>query len=84
MIVGIDVGGTFTDIVFFDGRMLCHEKIPSIPHAPHEAVREGIALLGDRKITISSKSMVTLAEGDRFYKETAGGGGWGKKSTKKR
>jgi N-methylhydantoinase A len=50
MIVGIDVGGTFTDIVFFDGRRLCHEKIPSIPHAPHEAVREGIALLGDRKI----------------------------------
>jgi N-methylhydantoinase A len=84
MIVGIDVGGTFTDIVFFDGRRLHHEKIPSIPHAPHEAVREGIALLGDRKIIVTSESTATLAEGDRFYIETAGGGGWGKKSRVKR
>jgi N-methylhydantoinase B/oxoprolinase/acetone carboxylase alpha subunit len=38
----------------------------------------------EEKITVSSKSTVTLAEGDRFYIETAGGGGWGKKSRVRR
>lgn len=36
-----------------------------------------------KKIVVSSKSTVTLVERDRFYIETAGGGGWGRKSRKK-
>src|SRR5690606_22215642 len=41
--VGADSGGTFTDIVGTDGRIL---KIPSTPHDPGDAVREGIGHLG--------------------------------------
>jgi N-methylhydantoinase A len=43
-LVGIDVGGTFTDLVFTDtasGRILIH-KVPSTPHDPGEAVVAGI------------------------------------------
>lgn len=38
--VGVDVGGTFTDMVYFDeiGGTLKATKIPSTPHAPEEAV----------------------------------------------
>jgi len=45
--VGADSGGTFTDIVGTDGRIL---KIPSTPHDPGDAVREGIGhLAGGRR-----------------------------------
>ena len=42
-IVGIDVGGTFTDIaVLQDGKLTIH-KLPSTPADPAEGVRRGIA-----------------------------------------
>jgi N-methylhydantoinase A len=45
--VGVDVGGTFTDLMLFDeesGRYWRH-KTPSTPHDPSEAVLSGIAAI---------------------------------------
>jgi N-methylhydantoinase A/oxoprolinase/acetone carboxylase beta subunit len=36
--IGVDTGGTFTDVVFDDGRIA---KVPSTPHDPAVAVRTG-------------------------------------------
>jgi N-methylhydantoinase A/oxoprolinase/acetone carboxylase beta subunit len=41
--VGVDTGGTFTDLVAEDGRTA---KVPSTPSDPGRAVREGLAVLG--------------------------------------
>ena len=44
--IGIDVGGTFTDINLFDeasGRLAVH-KVPSTPRDPSQAIVEGVAL----------------------------------------
>jgi N-methylhydantoinase A len=46
MWLGIDTGGTFTDFVLFDGRELRVHKVLSTPHAPEEAILQGIADLG--------------------------------------
>ena len=45
--IGVDVGGTFTDIVCFDEDRseLKLLKVPSNPAEPHRAVVEGIARL---------------------------------------
>ena len=45
--LGADSGGTFTDVVGTDGRIL---KIPSTPHDPGAAVREGIERLAGRRV----------------------------------
>ena len=42
MRVGVDTGGTFTDVVADDGRIA---KVPSTPHDPGEAVRRGVDAL---------------------------------------
>ena len=45
--IGIDVGGTFTDLFLFEeasGRTIRH-KLPSTPDAPHIAPIEGIKKL---------------------------------------
>ena len=42
MRVGVDTGGTFTDVVADDGRIV---KTPSTPADPGEAVQSGIAAL---------------------------------------
>lgn len=43
LVVGIDVGGTFTDFVLIDGesRELIIDKVPSTPHDPGQAVLNG-------------------------------------------
>jgi N-methylhydantoinase A len=48
--VGIDVGGTFTDIVLQDeaGRM-AHGKVPSIPGNESQAVINALALMAERE-----------------------------------
>ena len=48
IIVGIDTGGTFTDLVaLIDGQLRVH-KLPSTPHNPAEGVFQGLeALLGE-------------------------------------
>jgi N-methylhydantoinase A len=48
--VGIDVGGTFTDLVAVDrqsGEIVTH-KVPSTPQKPHHAVIEALAALSAR------------------------------------
>jgi len=45
-LIGIDTGGTFTDFVLFDQGQLQIHKILSTPHAPEEAILQGIADLG--------------------------------------
>jgi len=40
MWLGSDTGGTFTDLVAADGRIL---KVPSTPADPGRAIRDGIA-----------------------------------------
>ena len=40
--VGVDTGGTFTDVVSCDGRELRMDKLPSTPAAPDDAVVAGV------------------------------------------
>jgi N-methylhydantoinase A len=47
-LLGVDTGGTFTDLVLIDGREVRTHKLPSTPDDPSRAVLEGIRhLLGD-------------------------------------
>ncbi|MGI9227862.1 MAG: hydantoinase/oxoprolinase N-terminal domain-containing protein, partial [Gammaproteobacteria bacterium] len=45
-ILGVDTGGTFTDLVYFDGQNLHVHKELSIPSAPERAILNGITALG--------------------------------------
>ncbi len=46
--IGVDIGGTFTDLVLLDAGGTCFSrKVPSTPADPAEAVIEGIALILD-------------------------------------
>src|SRR5688572_7681427 len=40
--IGVDVGGTFTDLVAFDGQVLRVVKVPSTPPDFHRAVIEAV------------------------------------------
>jgi len=44
--IGVDTGGTFTDLVLVDGGRVQSEKLPSTPDDPSRAVLAGIASLG--------------------------------------
>lgn len=46
MLLGVDTGGTFTDFVLFDGECLRVHKVLSTPHAPEQAILQGVAELG--------------------------------------
>src|SRR5947209_8087769 len=51
LVVGIDVGGTFTDAVVLDGtagRLLHAFKVPSTPGAPDRAVLDCLATIAAR------------------------------------
>jgi N-methylhydantoinase A len=51
--IGVDIGGTFTDLVLLDTRdgRLFNGKILTTPHAPEQAVLEGVArLLADHGV----------------------------------
>jgi N-methylhydantoinase A len=45
-ILGIDTGGTFTDFVLYDNGELRIHKVLSSPHAPEQAILQGITELG--------------------------------------
>jgi len=45
-LLGVDTGGTFTDFVLFDGEQLKIHKVLSTPHAPEEAIIQGVTELG--------------------------------------
>lgn len=58
MRIGADTGGTFSDLVSDDGRML---KVLSTPSAPDDAVREGVQELvvgGDRAVLLAHGTTV--------------------------
>jgi N-methylhydantoinase A len=58
--LGVDVGGTFTDLVIYDrtsGRVTV-DKVPSTPHDPSEAIITGIERLG-----LDLRSVEKLAHG---------------------
>ena len=40
--LGVDTGGTFTDFVLFDGASLRVHTVLSTPHAPVQAILQGI------------------------------------------
>ena len=46
MLLGIDTGGTFTDFVFYNGKQIAIHKVLSTPHAPEEAILQGMAEMG--------------------------------------
>ncbi len=45
-LIGIDMGGTFTDFVLYDGGRLRVHKVLSTPRAPEEAILKGIREMG--------------------------------------
>ena len=49
MRIGVDSGGTFTDVVAVDGRL---HKVPSTPSDPGEAVRSGAAVLAEGRLRL--------------------------------
>jgi len=58
--LGIDTGGTFTDFVLYDGSAVRTHKVLSTPHAPEEAILQGIRELGveSQELTIVHGSTV--------------------------
>lgn len=51
MLVGVDIGGTFTDLcASVDGRLRVH-KVPSTPHDPAQAMLAGLAALSPDGLT---------------------------------
>lgn len=49
LLLGADIGGTFTDLVWWDGEVLRTAKLPSTPEAPERALLAGIGALGARR-----------------------------------
>ncbi len=45
-VLGVDTGGTFTDFVYYEKGQLTIHKVLSTPHAPEQAILQGIAELG--------------------------------------
>ena len=55
IVLGVDIGGTFTDFVLFDGKEIKVHKVMSTPHNPAEAVFNGI-----RTFKVSKKQMCVV------------------------
>ena len=62
--IGVDVGGTFTDLYFSDDEVgaVVIEKVPSTPDDPSRAVIDGLNRL-------VAKAGTSLAEIDRVTKD---------------
>jgi len=45
-VLGVDTGGTFTDFVYYQQGRLAIHKVLSTPHAPEQAILQGIKELG--------------------------------------
>lgn len=55
LLLGVDTGGTFTDFVLIDGNQVRIHKRPSTPHAPEQAILDGIAALGLQQAMASGR-----------------------------
>ncbi|MBT5664068.1 MAG: hydantoinase/oxoprolinase family protein, partial [Rhodospirillaceae bacterium] len=62
--VGVDVGGTFTDLTLFDetSAVLSYHKVPSTPHDPSLAIEQGVGELLDRE-GVAADDVVYLGHG---------------------
>ena len=61
-VVGIDVGGTFTDVaVLSDGQLSVH-KLPSTPDDPSRGVQQGIADVGVLALEDAETGTMTLVD----------------------
>ncbi len=71
--VGIDVGGTFTDFVVFDGKSLRTHKVLSTPEDPGLAVEEGLRelKLPGRPVIVHGCTLATNAFLERKGARTA-------------
>src|SRR3954471_24889058 len=66
--IGIDVGGTFTDLVAIDAAgATTLAKVPSTPADPSEGVLEGLTLLAQR---LGLERAALLADTDRIVHGT--------------
>ena len=61
IVLGVDIGGTFTDFVLFDGKELKVHKVISTPHNPAEAIIDGIRSLEVSKEQLSIVHGSTVA-----------------------
>jgi N-methylhydantoinase A len=61
IVLGVDIGGTFTDFVLFDGKELKVHKVISTPHNPAQAVFDGIRSLEVTKEQMSIVHGSTVA-----------------------
>lgn len=64
IVLGVDIGGTFTDFVLFDGKELKINKVISTPHNPAAAVFEGV-----RSLKIS-KELINIVHGSTVATNT--------------
>src|SRR5690242_778991 len=60
--LGVDIGGTFTDLIGACGGRLVTAKVPSTPRDPAEAVFQGIRLILDQA-GLKPKHLARLAHG---------------------
>src|SRR3954462_12064469 len=56
LLIGVDVGGTFTDLVASDGNTLHVAKVPSTPGAFHQGVLDALTHLAQRHVAIGAGS----------------------------
>ncbi|GAX59247.1 N-methylhydantoinase A/acetone carboxylase, beta subunit [Candidatus Scalindua japonica] len=61
VVLGVDIGGTFTDFVLFDGRELKVHKVISTPDTPADAVFNGIRSLEIKQEHVSIVHGSTVA-----------------------
>src|SRR4051812_8579171 len=54
-LVGVDVGGTFTDLVASDGQTLHVVKVPSTPQAFHQGVLDALTHLARHCVPTAAK-----------------------------
>ncbi len=70
MRIGVDTGGTFTDLVIWDGSRYYTRKVPSTPHDPTEAILEGLRDL-DAEEVVHGSTVATNALLERKGARTA-------------
>ena len=54
----MDTGGTFTDLILFDGARLRVAKVLSTPEAPEQAILEGLRQLGLDPTTLGPETQL--------------------------
>ena len=57
-LVGIDTGGTFTDFIVYKNGEFTTQKILSTPHAPQEAILQGLQALTEKNLSASAIQLV--------------------------